>query len=214
MKRLCVCFVLLLLLTLPCLAAPATQQLLELQLKDNTLTLTATKPVTFFERPQLQAGEQITVEGALVLKNNTAVSRNFTLTEVVFPYDDPAALEYLNHLQIEVFKDGAPLYIGAYSGINDERVRADFACTLSPTQAATYTIRLQCDFAYAGTNGIGDALLDWKFDTPVLASDLPAEQTENPQPTEAFGDPLLWQWAIGGGVVLVILAGLFMFTKK
>ena len=210
MKRFVLGIVLLsLLLTLPCFAATATEQVLELQVKDHTLTLTATKPVAFFEKPQLQPGETVTVDGTLILKNATNTSREFTFTEVVFPYEDPAALEYLNHLQLEVLCEGTPLYVGPYSGINETAVREAFACTLSANETITYTLRLRCDYTYNGTTGLGDAVLDWRFDTAVLPSDLPPVEK-----TEPFTDPMIWQWVIGGGIAVVIIVGLIFAAKK
>ena len=211
MKRLAVLLCLLLLFTLPCAAAPVTDQVLELRHENGTLSLITTGPVTFWESPRLQAGETVTVPGKLTLKNTTDIQRTFTFTEVLFPYDDEAALEYLNPLHVDVYVENDLLYSGAYSGINDEAVRPAFNCTLAAGESITYTLYLRCDYAYGGTAYLGNAILDWQFNTPLTESDLP--QTE-PQRDPAFGDPLIWQWLIGGGVAFLLMAGIVYASKK
>lgn len=211
MKRIVIVLALLLILVLPCAAAPVADQVLELRTENGTLALVATKPVTFWETPRLQAGEIVTVNGTLTLKNSTDINRDFTFWEVAFPYEDTAALEYLNHLQIQVLKADSLLYEGPYSGINDASVRPALNCTVAAGESVTYTIRLKCDHAYGGNTYIGDAVLDWKFHTPLTENDVSSETTPSQEP---FQDPILWQWLLGGGIAVVVFVSVLLISKK
>lgn len=207
MKRtLLVLFAGLLLLSLPCRAAIATDQILEITDVGGELTVTATQPVTFWEQPTLKAGETVTVPGKLTLTNSTDVQQRIQLQAVKLPYQDKAALEYLNHLHLTVYLGSVVVYDDAYSRINGENNLYQ-EIVLEAGASLTFTLYLNCDYTYSGTTFTNSAILDWEF-LPL------AQEDEKAEPAPAIEDPMLTEWLIAGVITVAILVGWTLFMKK
>lgn len=185
-----------------------TDQLIEITAEDDALVLTSKNPTTFWETPNLRPGETMTADGQLAIVNNTDTIRHLSLKSVALPYDDPQALEYLNHLTIVLKRGDDVLYDGTYSAINGaERPNMTFA--LAAGDSVSYTIQLRCDYTYAGDTYVGDAILDWEFDLATNVSD-PAD---DPEPAEEFSDPLLTQWLFAGIATVILFAALLLYRR-
>lgn len=199
----------LLLLVLPVGASVGnTDQLIEITAENDVLVLTSKNPTTFWETPNLRAGEVMTTDGQLTIVNNTDTIRHLSLKSVALPYDDPSALEYLNHLTIVLKRGDEVLYDGPYSAINGSG-RPNMTFALAAGDSVNYTIQLRCDYTYAGDTYVGDAILDWEFDLATNVSD----PSEEPEPPEEFSDPLLTQWLFTGIAAVILFAALLLYRR-
>lgn len=206
MKRLIlITAVLLLVFSLSASASPAINQVIELKQSNDGLTLVATEPTTLWESPSLRAGEAFQSHGTLTLVNKTDVTRDITFDCVKFPYDDELALEYLNHLTLQIKTGETVLYNGPYSRINDTDVKPNLNVTLSADESCSYTILLSCDYTYSGDHYVDDSVLEWQFSTK-LDSQVVAEEEEK----EPIHDPLFTQWIIAAVATILI----FVFLKR
>ena len=113
----------------------------------------------FWENPQLQAG-QSRRGGSLILINRSVGSVEVTLGSVQLPYDDEAALTYLNALHLTIRDGDRMLYDGAFSRIGDSGLTG--AITLQGGETRVLSIDLSCDFAYEGAVTCGVLRWDWR----------------------------------------------------
>lgn len=200
MKRLvCIIAVLLLLFTFGVGAASDTQQITLAENADGTFTFIAKKASTVWESPSLGAGEVRTTAGVLTVLNDTNSTQTIRLSTVLFPYDDPEVLEYLNHVQLTVRQGNTVLYDGQYSEINNTQDPVIYA-ELEAGDALNFTIDMRCDYTYTGTRFSGDHMLEWQFTNVPLENEV-EEETETPS---FFSDTLVLQWIIAA--VLTVIA--------
>ncbi len=200
MKRIfCIITVLLLLFTFGVNAASDTQQITLTENGDGTFTFIAKKASTVWETPSLSAGEVRTGAGMLTISNGTDSTQTIRLSTVLFPYDDPEVLEYLNHIHLTVRQESKLLYDGKYSGINATQDPIIYV-ELEAGDACNFTIHMRCDYTYTGTRFSGDHLLEWQFTNVPLQGEV-EEETESPS---FFSDTLVLQWLIAA--VLTVIA--------
>ncbi len=115
----------------------------------------------FWEYPQLTAG-QTRRGGTLTLTNQGVGSVTASLTDVQFPYDNDAALRYLNALHLTVRDGDQVLYDGVFARLNDEGLMQPITLKWGETRALS--IDLSCDFAYEGITTCGQVLYwDWQM---------------------------------------------------
>ncbi len=206
MKCLAVIVAVLLLAALP-VAAVSNRQQITLSTFGDVLMLSAEKQPASWEIPSLRAGEAMNDAGSLVLANKTDKTYAITLDHVALPFDDTAALDYLNHLHITVRDGDAVLYSGAYSRINDDGgLRMSYE--LASGEEVALTVDLRCDYTFAGekTGFEGNTVIDWKFYTAVRN-----EVPESERPAAAFSDPALREILIAAAVAVLLLAGVGVY---
>ena len=114
----------------------------------------------FWEFPQLKAG-QTRRDGALNFTNRSGGSVTLRLTEVQFPYDDQAAIGYLNALHLTLRDGDRVLYDGAFVRLNDDGLTE--AVTLKNGETRTLSVDLSCDFAYEGAVTCGEQVMYWNW---------------------------------------------------
>lgn len=203
------------LLLLLCAACPVaadngTQQI-ALSEFDGTLMLSAKNQPTSWELIDLKAGEATDQPGMLVLENNTKRAHTISLNYVGLPFDNEAALAYLQHVNITVAGDSGVLYDGPYTRINDENgLRINRL--LQPGEAATLSISVRCD--YTLDNAVlpaGGVLTDWKFFTMVQQ-----EVEDGDKVSAAFSDPALREIliAVAAAAALLIGVGVYEFSRR
>lgn len=164
----------------------------------------------FWELPQVPAGQVLHREGTLTLKNTTGLTADMKLDTVSLPYDNPEALEYLNHLTITVKDGDHVLYEGPYSRINDEG-GLRIALSLESGAVKTYTIGLRCDFAYTGNLAEASQYIDWMFSASAQAD------SSSPQPVqEQLPRGAMILLCVAGGLVILcaVIGGVRVFLKS
>ncbi len=153
----------------------------------------------YWECPQLKAGEDY-AEGTLVIRNSSEHTTSLQLTSVTLPYNDPAKLNYLDHLLLTIREGDKVLYHNTYAHIND----AEGGFTLSlpemaPGEEHIYTIDMRCLYSYKGDPTADTAVLNWNFEAKLLRSET-AAKTEGQWP----------EWVtvalITGGIALGVIA--------
>ena len=180
-----------------------TSQTIEISKQDEAVILSAKKPLAFWERPSLKAGESYTTKGTLTLVNNTQEKRTIALDTVKLPYDNETSLRYLNHLILRVCENENILFEGPYSTINDTGGLL-LHRELEAGQSSVLTISLRCDYTHNGEGLAEGEWLDWQFYT----------FTETVEPVvERFKDPALLEVAIAAGAAGLLLAGVLLFDK-
>lgn len=133
--------------------------------EDRSLSADTDTP-TFWEFPQLQAGETRT-GGQLILHNDSDGTETIALRRVELPYDDPQALAYLDALQLTVQSGDTVVYQDTYAHVMDEEGGLQLAAfDLAAGGSETYTISLSCDFGYTGSVALTEPL-NWRFGAAV-----------------------------------------------
>lgn len=225
------CLAALLLLTaLPVLAADRLQVTLSENESGKTLVVsTEDNRAAVWEIPTLKAGEQLLEPGTITLVNQTDEEARIALDYVELPFDNAAALVYLNHLNITVRDGDTVLYDGAYSRINDENGLA-FEYTIAPAQAVVLTVDLRRDYAPLAVNGFETgAMIEWKFRSvkDIVIDPNPTKPTQtvtttkkptstaatSPAAQESFDDPELVQVFLAAVAAAAVLALAFAVQK-
>lgn len=173
-------------------------------LDDGTLAFTIKEQPAFWEMPNLKAGESLLQAGTLTIRNGTDSNQKIGLYTVEFPYDDPEALEYLNHLHITIKQDNTVLYDGQYSHINDKGALT-MNCDLAVDAAVTYSIALRCDYTYTGDGWPQDRLIEWQFysmlDDHAVVAPPPLSNTN------------LIQIVAACGIAGILIVGVILFDR-
>lgn len=191
-------------------AAPDADQIIELKTVNDELAFVATEPTTFWEIPTLRAGESFVTSGTLSIVNKTDLTRNITFDQVIFPFEDEQALEYLNHLTLIIKNEDMVLYNGPYSRINDADNKPSLKAMLPPGESCVYTIQLKCDYTYTGSDFTNETVLEWRFRAPVDSDTQSEDETEN----EPIRDPLVTQWGLAVAVTILIFVFLARSSKR
>lgn len=201
MKRFLLAFLcLILLFVLPIYAANTNfVQVVELKENGGILSITATHSPAFWELPTLRKGETVSVDGVLTLTNRATETRMLRLDSVEFPYDDPDALCYLNHLQITIKKGDVLYYNGPYSHINNDDGLL-LTETLDAGAEVSYTINLRCDYTYTGSNSAIENTLHWNFRTVLEEDSFPSDNSSG-----ILSNPLIIQLLISMVVAVTLL---------
>jgi hypothetical protein len=164
----------------------------------------------FWELPQVPAGQVLHREGTLTLKNTTGLTADMKLDTVSLPYDNPEALEYLNHLIITVKDGDTVLYEGPYSRINDEG-GLRISLSLESGAVKTYTIGLRCDFSYTGDLTSASQYIAWMFSASAAADPPSPQPVQQQLPRGA----MILLCAAGGLVVLcAVIGGVRVFLNS
>ena len=154
---------------------------------------------TAWELPSLRPGEALNEPSTLVLDNQTAVKQTVQLTAVELPFEDAAALAFLNRVHITVKDGDAVLYSGAYSRINDGGLK--LVCKLAPGETHEYTVDLRAE--YDAPNATLSTPIEWKF-AAVTKTEIekPEEKAD-----DAFSDPALRDMLLAAGAAVLLLVG-------
>ena len=158
---------------------------------------------TFWEYPVLRAGENY-AEGTLTVRNDSNYTANMRLKEITLPYGNESKLSYLNHLHLTVTEGDKVLYDKPYVHVND----ADGGLKLiydamEPGEEHVYTVKLRCDYRYAGDPEADASNLSWVFSATT-------QKTMYQQPEGLPG----WVWiALAVFGVLILVIGTAMITR-
>lgn len=116
----------------------------------------------FWEYPQLPAGRQRQGTIQIVNKSNNTV--DFSLSNIILPYSDEAALTYLTALHITVAgSNGTVYYDGLYSNIaGKDGLKLDFPA-LAPGKSEKLLVTLRCAFTYMDDPVRISDRITWKF---------------------------------------------------
>ncbi len=178
---------------------------------DGALMLSAQSAPTDWELVDLKAGESPAESGVLVLENKTLQPRAITLSHVELPFEDAAAIAYLQNITLTVREGGNVLYSGPYTRINDEN-GLKFSYDLEPAQTVTLTVDAACAYAVDNTQiPEGGVLADWKFYT-VVTSAVDDDETMS----SALSDPALREAlvAVAAAAALLLGVGAYEVMKR
>ncbi len=152
----------------------------------------------FWEYPTLRAGEDRSA-GTLVVKNTGTQTAAMTMEAVPLPYGDEQRMAYLDHLTLTVKEGDTVLYDNTYSHINDPEGGLRLAYSeMAPGEEHTYTVKMSCDYTYAGDPTVDAMTMPWTFTARAVTT------------TYEEGDGLpTWAWmmliALATVVVLLIV---------
>ena len=192
------------------------------QIEEKTITLTAGGKITmepegqaaFWEYPLLQAGE-VRRAGTLRLVNAGDKAVNFRLSQIDLPYGNVEALTYLDALRITVTEGETVLYDGTYSRIADSDGLQLEMENWQPGSERVLTIRLRCEFGYAGEPETVSVPISWAFSASYQTGDgepsLPTTPAlEEKKPVASF----IISCVAGGLVILCAVAGAVGVTVR
>ena len=212
MKRLLLTAVLaVLLFALPFSAAADSMQHITLSEFDGALMLSAQAAPTDWELVCLQAGESPTDSGVLVLENTTAAPRSITLSHIELPFNDAAAIAYLQNVTLTVRDGDTVLYSGPYTRANDEN-GLKFSYDLEPAQKVTLMVDVACAYTVDNAQIPAEGVLaDWKFYTVVKT---PVQDDE--KVSSALTDPALREAlvAVAAAAALLLGVGAYEIIKR
>lgn len=199
---------LLLCLACPVSALSKTQTVTISKLGNTVQPPVVSGEVTVWERPILRPGEEYTESGTLTIENKTDEPQTIELDHVALPFDNDAALSYLNHVYITVREGETVKYSGTYSRINDEGGLI-LSYTLPARTKVELTIDMRCEYTFSGsqTGFEGEDLIRWNFHH--IANKTVTKEEE--KPAAAFSDPALREIMIAAGTAVILLVGVGVY---
>lgn len=121
--------------------------------------------LTFWEAPDVITG-QSHGGGTITLRNDSDRPVDFVLTSVSLPYDNEAALTYLDAVTVSIKKGDTLLYHDTFTHLMDaERPEIRLSDVL-PGEQAQLTLAIACAYTYTGGIPAYNSLV-WTF-TPEL----------------------------------------------
>lgn len=207
MKRFCCLLAVLLCLVLPMsVCAEAADTVKQYELGAGGVDC-LTSQTAFWEYPLLEAG-QCRLNGTLQFTNRAAWSAQVGLL-VTLPYDNTAALGYLNYVRIRVVRDdGTVVYDGPYCRIADNG-RLDDGYVCAPDRTVSYSISLWCAYDYAGDLSAESDGIAWQIAVSEHHAGHGGEQAPS-TPSEVWVLGLL----VGVAVLAVCLLPRFRPSRK
>jgi hypothetical protein len=167
MKRL---LILLLILCITSVALPVSaagnETLYVLSQQGSTFTMSQQDgELAFWEAPDVTTGQSHT-GGVLTLCNDSDRPVDFVLTSVSLPYDNEAALAYLDAVTLTVKQDGKVVYRDSFTHLMDAERREIRLSDVLPGEQAQLTFAISCAYTYTGGIPAYNSLV-WTF-TPEL----------------------------------------------
>lgn len=178
-------------------------------LANGTITVVTKNEPTLWEQPTLKAGDYMVRSSSLILHNTTGKTQNIELETVELPYENEAALRYLDHLTITVSNGNTVLYKGPYSRINEDESFV-MKAELPTDNQIVFNISLSCDYQYTGAGFGANDLIQWKFRAEVPDNGEGNASTDN---TESFANPTLLQVALAAGLSILLLASITLYRR-
>lgn len=156
----------------------------------------------FWEYPLLEAG-QCRLDGTVTFANYSAVSVQTGIL-ITLPYENEAALGYLNYVRIRVVRDdGTTVYDGPYCRIADNG-RLDNGYVCAPAGEVSYRISMWCAYDYVGAVSAESAGITWQFATSEYVAP-PIGEAAPSTPSEV--------WVLGVLVAGVVVLGICLLPR-
>lgn len=166
--------------------------------------------LTFWEAPDVITG-QTRDNGTITLKNDTDRTVDFTLASVSLPYDNAAALAYLDAVTITLKEGDRVLYCNSITRLMDSDRDAVQFLNVPPWESRQLEVSISCAFTYTGQLPSYSSLL-WEF-RPNLHEKVPTTTAEPMEAPTTFNWKLLAETA--GIVVLVTgIAGVCVWLVR
>lgn len=203
--------------------------------------LSDTLAASFWEYPVFAGGQRYTVDGLLVIRNDSHMVADVKLDHVSLPYGDEQKMNYLNHLMITVTElteegdtsmttvtaaDGteapaAPqteatetvVFDGPYSRINDTEGGLKLVYeNMQPNEEHTYRINMRCLYTYNGDPNTDTSWLKWNFSAHSRTTIIYEEEQGLPEWAELT--LLIFGVTMGLLIVIMIVMGVVGFVKN
>ena len=204
--------------------------------------LSDTLAAAFWEYPVFAGGQRYTVDGLLVIRNDSHMVADVKLDHVSLPYGDEQKMKYLNHLMITVTElteegqtvaqttvtadDGtqvtaAPqtamtetvVFDGPYSRINDTEGGLKLVYeNMQPGEEHTYRINMHCLYTYDGDPNTDTSWLKWNFSAHSRTTIVYEE--EQGLPEWAKLTLLIFAATIALLIVIMIITAVVGFVKN
>ncbi len=232
--------------TVPVADAPAVTESMQIFQKTYTLHMdqyrgeivSDTQAAAFWEYPVFAKGQRYTVDGLLVIRNDSHMVADVKLDNVSLPYGDEQKMNYLNHLMITVTElsedtatttttaaDGtvpaetAPtstetvVFDGPYSRINDVEGGLHLVYeNMQPDEEHTYRINMRCLYTYDGDPNTDTSWLKWNFSAHSRMTVIYEE--EQGLPEWARLTIIIFAATIAVLIVIMIVTGIVSLVKN
>ncbi len=154
-------FCLLLCCSMPATAASTCAEYVFLQDSEGYLFEKTEGELTFWEAPNVLTG-QTQSGGILTIKNETDRTVDFTLESVTLPYDNTAALTYLDSVTLVIEQDGTEIYHDAFTRLMDANRAPIVLNNVGPGESGTLQFKVSCAFTYTGNLPSYESMI-WTF---------------------------------------------------
>ncbi len=214
MKRLIAFLCVLLLLGAAALPALAVGQQAVYVLSQNGTDFSMSQQpgeLTFWEAPDVVTGQSRT-DGVITLKNDTDRVVDFELSSVSLPYDDPAALTYLNAVTVRLAEGDTVYYQGPFARLSDGERPPVRLSEVEPGETRQICVSIACAFTYEGQAPSYSSLV-WTF-SPVIHARTTVTVPKDPlTPRRTIRWELIAQTA-GVVVASTAAAGVYLKLRK
>lgn len=195
-------------------AAGGTEALYTVSQEDNTIFLQKDgEELTFWEAPTVTAGQSQS-GGTLTLRNDTEETLSLWLDEVVLPYDNEAALRYLDYVSVDISEGDTTYYHGTLSRImeNSRQVKLE---DVAPGEERVLSMSISCAYTYEG-DVPSFASLIWQFNTSVEKETTTSPALDDRTPGSGEGIMLAVKVAGGilGGCILIGLVVVLLSVRR
>lgn len=157
--------------------------------------------LTFWEAPNVVTG-QTRSGGVITLKNESDRTVDFTLASVSLPYDNEAALTYLDAVTLVIEQDGREVYHGPFTRLMDGDRAAIQIAGVPAGESRELKMTVSCAFTYTGAVPSYESLV-WTFE-PTLEAKPTVPTSPLPDP-----DPVV-DWMMVAKIVGVMLGALVL----
>lgn len=169
------------------------------QTDDHTILLQKQgEEMTFWEAPSVSAGQSRT-GGRLVLRNETEETMSLWLDAVELPYDNEAALRYLDYVSVDISENGKTCYHGTLSriaeGLAGVRLEA-----VAPGEERVLSVEVNCAYTYEGDVPAFSSLI-WQFNTSVKQEPDPVVTSPEGMRPGADDNGVLLAIKVAGGIL-------------
>ncbi len=157
--------------------------------------------LTFWEAPNVVTG-QTRSGGVITLKNESDRTVDFALTTVSLPYDNEAALAYLDAVTLVIEQDGREVYHAPFTRLMDGDRAAVTVTDVPAGESRELHLSVSCAFTYTGAVPSYESLV-WTFE-PTLEPKATVPTSPLPDP-----DPVV-DWMMVAKIAGVMLGALVL----
>lgn len=159
--------------------------------------------LTFWEAPDAVTGQTYR-DGTITLRNETQYTVDFVLSSVTLPYDNAAALTYLDALTVDIRESDRLLYHDTMTRLMDSERAEIRVSNVAPGEQRVLHVAVSCAYTYTGEVPSYSSLV-WSFSPQVKNSAAPTTAAD---PWDNLSPGIDWLLIVEAAGLLVGITGL------
>ncbi len=187
-------------------AADNTAAVYTLTQEGNNLSMTQQEgALTFWEAPDVVTG-QTRRDGTITLRNQSSRTVDFVLSSVTLPYDNEAALTYLDALSVDVSEGERLYYHGTFTRLMDADRAEVRVADVAPDEERVLHVAVSCAYTYTGQVPSYSSMV-WSFTPQVKSGTATTATVNNSDPWSHTSAGINWLYIVEAAGALVLVTG-------